>query len=92
LKEGSTKEANFKFKNEEDGLKIEGTIIGEGLSLSGAGYGEYNISVEKEEKKEIIRSKDQILRKVVRVIDEPEELMRCFWKNIKEYLQQRKRP
>ena len=92
LKDGSTKEANFRFKNEEDGLKIENTIIGEGISLSGAGYGEYNISVEKEEKREIIKSNDQILRKIVRVNDKPAELMRCFWEEIKEYLQQRKRP
>ena len=90
LKESDTKIANLKFKNEKDGLNVEGTIVGEGISLSGAGYGEYNISVEKEEKKEIIRSKDQILRKVVRVIDEPAELMRSFWEKLKEYIQKRK--
>lgn len=90
LKESDTKEANLRFKNEEEGLKVEGTIIGEGISLSGAGHGEYTISVEKEERREIIRSKDQISRTVIRAIDEPKELMWKFVEKLKQYLQKRK--
>jgi len=89
LKESGTKDANLSFKNEEAGLKVEGTIIGEGISQSGAGYGEYEISVEKEGRKEIIKSKDKIVRKVVKAIDEPAELMRRFWKELKDWREHR---
>lgn len=91
LKEGNIREANIEFENEDEGLKLEKTIVGEGISLSGAGYGEYRITVEKEEKREIIKSKDQILRKVILAVDEPKELIKAFGDKMKEYLKRGQR-
>lgn len=86
LKDGNTKEASFKFKNEEEGLKLENTIIEEGIYLSGAGYGEYTIRGEKGEEDKIIKSKDKIVRKIVLALDRPTEIVHEFWNQLKEYI------
>ncbi len=86
LKDGNTKEARLRFRNEEAGLKVENTIIGEGIALSGAGYGEYTILVEREGNKEVIKSKDRISREVVKSIDQPEQLIKNFWEKMIKYI------
>jgi len=90
LDESNTDEGVFKFKNKEKGLKVKGTIIGEGVALSNAGYGEdYTISGIREGELDIIRSKDQRLIRVVETSDEPEDLVVSYWDTLKELSERR---
>lgn len=89
LKKGNTEEATFKFTNKKEGLKIKGSILEEGLFMVGAGYGEYDITVERKGSKEKIKSKDKILREVIESTDEREELLKDFWEKMKKHIKQR---
>jgi len=90
LNESNTDEGIFRFKNKEKGLKVKGTIIGEGVALSNAGYGEdYTISGIREGKEDIIQSKDQRLIHVVEISDEPEDLVVKYWDTLKKLSERR---
>lgn len=84
LKEGDTKEAILNFKNEDEGLKIENTIIGEGIAMSGAAYGNYKLTLVKNKEIEIVKSSDHIYRKYIKEIDEPFILIKTFWDILKK--------
>lgn len=85
LKQSNTTEANLKFKSDEVGLNIQdGTIVREAIALSGAGYGNYTIVAEKDEKTTILKSEDQILRTTVTASDSPSEMAKNLSKKFKE--------
>ncbi|MDF0592652.1 hypothetical protein P0O24_03540 [Methanotrichaceae archaeon M04Ac] len=86
LKNSGTKEANLKFKNKEDGLTVEDTIIEQGIALSSAGYGQYTIVAKKDEQIEKIKSKDEIIRAEIEVADEPEYITRGFYRKYNEFI------
>jgi hypothetical protein len=89
LKNSETKEANLKFKNKEKGLKVDGTIIGQGIALSTAGYGHYTVVAEKGEEVHKMVSKDEIIRANIEVLDEPEDVSKAFCRKYIEFIHQR---
>jgi hypothetical protein len=79
IKNSNASEASFKFKNEQDGLKVKDSMVGQGIALSGAGYGEYTIvGVEEDGEKKVIKSKDQVLRQETTIVDEPGHIITYF--------------
>jgi len=86
LKGSNTEEGKLNFRNEEEGLVLQPSIIGEGVSLSNAGYGSYNITVEKNGEREVIKSEDRITRTYIKTYDDPEILAGSFWKRLKEFI------
>nr|WP_287849084.1 DUF4747 family protein [Methanothrix sp.] len=85
LKDGNVEEAKLIYKN-PDGLKIDNTIIGQGIALSAAGYGNHTITAEKDEETEYIRSKDQIQRFGVAASDDPDSIIDNYYKKYMDFL------
>jgi hypothetical protein len=90
LKNSDTNEANLKFKNKDHGLKVEDTIIEQGIALSSAGYGQYTIVAEKDEQVEKIKSKDEIIRSEIDVPDDPEDITRAFYRNYIDFIHRKR--
>lgn len=86
LKNSKTEEAALEFKNEEEGLTVENTIIGQGISLASAGYGYQNITAEKDGKKEVIKSKDEILRWRVPFTDDSEAFIKNLYQRYVDFI------
>jgi hypothetical protein len=82
LKEAHIHEAKIKFKSNAEGLKVENTIVGEGIELSGAGYGDYELKLEKGDRVAQLKSKDRILRDEIIVKDKPDDIMKMFLKKL----------
>jgi len=75
LKESNTDHATLEFNNDGQGLEVENTIIAQAISLALAGYGSQKIIAEKRGKREIISSKDEIVRWKVLHTEIPKDFM-----------------
>ena len=63
---------------------VQNRIVREAIALSGAGYGNYTIVAEKDEKTTILKSEDQILRTTVLASDSPSDMVENLSKRLRE--------
>lgn len=88
FKESNVDDSDMDFRGKEDDLKIkEGTLIKQAIDLCRAGYGNFLLSlldIERNEK-DIYDSKDDLIKSVIYVKDEPREIIKKFYRKI-EYV------
>lgn len=84
LKEANSADNEIKLNNKKDGLKYRDSVVEEAIHLSSSGRGDYRIKTIKDNETKEIRSKDQIKRLWVKIIDEPEEVIKKFYKFFKK--------
>ena len=90
LEELNAKNAKLNFKNEEGSLNVDKTLIGQGIHLGNAGYGDYEIiGKRKDGNYDKIISQDEISRTIVQARDSPEELINKFFEKIKNRLKKK---
>lgn len=85
LKDANVDHSKIEFINDVEGLEYKKTIVGEAISLAAAGYGSQEITASKDDKIEVIKSKDSIIRWKVLFNDKPKEFMENLTKRYNKF-------
>lgn len=84
LAELNATDGKLEFKSKNGSLKVDKTLIGQGIHAGNAGYGDYKIIGKRRDGNiDIIKSQEEVSRTTVKAHNIPEELIGKFFERIK---------
>lgn len=84
LKDSRTEHSNMSFENKKEGLKVEKTILEQGIHLCSSGYGEFDLDAMQEGQPKKFSSSDKVVCMWESFIDVSDEIISLFLKKMRE--------
>lgn len=84
LKDSQTEHGQLTFENKKEGLKVEDTILEQGIHLCSSGYGDFDLDALERGQPKKFSSADKIVRIMTSFIDKPTEVAKVFLGKMKE--------